>query len=205
MMMPFLSQLIQDEIKALVHLQNRQAGGQPHAEFSPTPLTPAVTNTKDYIIPLVSSQCTGLKNVPGDCDSLAVPAHTPFSSPSPPPHGSDAANPWEERATTVLSSGYGTLSAWETGREPAGSPVEDEGGSQEMMMQHWSSHNQAQTDPTVVGSSERPLEVEKPDLVVYQQRPSGYELFLKHESQLLSSSRKMKNLCLTVKRFIIAL
>ncbi|XP_029025472.1 M-phase phosphoprotein 9 [Betta splendens] len=166
-------QLIQDEIKALVQLQNRQASGQLHTEFSQTPDTPAVNNTKDYIIPLISSERTGLKDMPSDRDSLAAPAHTPFSSPSPPLHGSDAANPGEERATTVLSSGYGTLSAWETGLEPAGSPVEDGDGGQERMIRHWSSNIQAETEPAVVGSSERPLEVEKPDLLVYQQRPSG--------------------------------
>lgn len=175
----FFSQLIQDEIKALVQLQNRQASVQPHTEFSQTPMTKAVTNTKDYIFPLISSDCTAPKNVPSDSDSLAAPAHTPFSSPSPPLQRSDTANQGEERATTVLSSGYGTLSAWETGLEPAGSPGEDEDGSQVRTTHHWSSNFQEETETAVVGSqqdfsSERPVEAEEPDSLDYQQRTSGY-------------------------------
>ncbi|XP_026211255.1 M-phase phosphoprotein 9 isoform X1 [Anabas testudineus] len=177
-------QLIQDEIKALVQLQNRQAV-QPHTEFSPTPVTKTVTSAKDYIFPLISSDCTILKNVPSDNDSLAAPAHTPFSSPSPPLHRSDTVNHGEERATTVLSSGYGTLSAWESGLEAAGSPGEDEGSSRERETHHWSSNFQEDTETTVVGnqldfSNERSLEVEKPDPLVYQQQNSG-------TSQLLTS------------------
>ncbi|XP_040915471.1 M-phase phosphoprotein 9 isoform X2 [Toxotes jaculatrix] len=169
-------QLIQDEIKALVQLQNRQASVQPHTEFSPTPVT-KTTNTKDYIFPLISTGCAVPKNVPSDNDSLAAPAHTPFSSPSPPLHRSETANQGEERATTVLSSGYGTLSAWETGLEPAGSPGEDEDGSQGREKHHWSSNFQEATETTVIGSQqdfsdERTRGVEENPLV-YQQRTSG--------------------------------
>ncbi len=178
-MMCFFSQLIQDEIKALVQLQNRQASIQPHTEFSPTPVTKTTTNTKDYIFPLISSDCTVPKNVTSDNDSLAAPAHTPFSSPSPPLQRSETANQGEERATTVLSSGYGTLSAWETGLEPAGSPGEDEDGIQGREKHHWSSNFQADTEITVMGcqqdfSNERTLGVEEPNPLVYQQRTSGY-------------------------------
>ncbi|XP_022595535.1 M-phase phosphoprotein 9 [Seriola dumerili] len=171
-------QLIQDEIKALVQLQNRQASIQPHTEFSPTAVTKTTTDTKDYIFPLISSDCTVPKNVPSDNDSLAAPAHTPFSSPSPPLHRSETANQGEERATTVLSSGYGTLSAWETGLEPAGSPGEDEDGSQGREKHHWSSNFQEATETTVIGcqqdfSDERTLGVEDLNPLVYQQKISG--------------------------------
>ncbi|XP_018549863.1 M-phase phosphoprotein 9 isoform X1 [Lates calcarifer] len=171
-------QLIQDEIKALVQLQNRQASVQPHTEFSPTPVTKTTTDTKDYIFPLISSDCTIPKNLPSDNDSLAAPAHTPFSSPSPPLHRSETANPGEERPTTVLSSGYGTLSTWETGLEPAGSPGEDEDGSQGREKHHWSSNFQEATKTTVIGcqqdfSDERTLGVEEVNPLVYQQKTSG--------------------------------
>ncbi|XP_051268604.1 M-phase phosphoprotein 9 isoform X2 [Dicentrarchus labrax] len=175
-------QLIQDEIKALVQLQNRQASFQAHTEFSPTPVTKTTTNTKDYIFPLLSSDC---KNVASDSDSLAAPAHTPFSSPSPPLQRSETANQGEERATTVLSSGYGTLSAWETSLEPAGSPGKDEDGSQGREKHHWSPNFQEVTETAVIGcqqdfSNERTLGVEEPNTLVYQQRTSG-------TSQLLTS------------------
>ncbi|XP_070706491.1 M-phase phosphoprotein 9 [Pempheris klunzingeri] len=171
-------QLIQDEIKALVQLQNRQSSVQPHTEFSPTLVTKTSTNTKDYIFPLLSSDGTVPKNVASDNESLAAPAHTPFSSPSPPLQRSETANQGEERATTVLSSGYGTLSAWETGLEPAGSPGEDEDGSQGREKQHWAPNFQEDTETTVIGcqqefSNVRTLEVEDPDPLVYQQRTSG--------------------------------
>ncbi|XP_071321347.1 M-phase phosphoprotein 9 isoform X5 [Trachinotus anak] len=171
-------QLIQDEIKALVQLQNRQASVQPHTEFSPTPVTKTTTDTKDYIFPLISSDCTIPKNVPSDNDSLAAPAHTPFSSPSPPLHRSETTNQGEERATTVLSSGYGTLSAWDTGLEPAGSPGEDEDGSQGREKHHWSTDFQEATETTVIGcqqdfSNERTLGVEELNPLVYQQKISG--------------------------------
>uniref|UniRef100_UPI0037E994AC M-phase phosphoprotein 9 isoform X2 n=1 Tax=Semicossyphus pulcher TaxID=241346 RepID=UPI0037E994AC len=171
-------QLIQDEIKALVQLQNRQASIQPHTEFSPTSVTKTTTNTKDFIFPLLSSTCTVPKHMASDNDSLAAPAHTPFSSPSPPLQRSETANQGEERATTVLSSGYGTLSAWETGLEPAGSPGEDEDGGQGREKHHWSPNFQEDTETIVIGcqkdfSNERSLEVEGANTSVYQHRISG--------------------------------
>ncbi|KAM7368644.1 hypothetical protein PAMP_012961 [Pampus punctatissimus] len=165
---------IQDEIKALVQLQNRQGSIQPHTDFSPTPVTKTSTNTKDYIFPLISSDSTVPKN-----DSLAAPAHTAFSSPSPP------ANREDERATTVLSSGYGTLCAWETGLDTAGSPGEDEDVGQGREKHHWSSNFREETETTVIKCQQdffnkRTLEVEERNSLVYQQQTSG-------NSQLLTS------------------
>lgn len=178
-------QLIQDEIKALVQLQNRQASIQPHTDYSPTPVTKTITNTKDYIFPLISSDCTILKNVAIDSDSLAAPALTPFSSPSPLLQRPETANQGEERATTVLSSGYGTLSAWETTLEPARSPQADEDGVQGKEKHHWSPNFQEDTETAVIGcqqdsSNERGVVVEEPNPSVYQQRTPG-------TSQLLTS------------------
>ncbi|XP_074474900.1 M-phase phosphoprotein 9 isoform X2 [Sebastes fasciatus] len=178
-------QLIQDEIKALVQLQNRQSNVHPHTEFSPTSLTKTTTNTKNYIFPLLSSDCTVPKNIASDNDSLAAPAHIPFSSPSPPLRRPETANQGEERATTVLSSGYGTLSAWDTGLEPAGSPGEDEDGVQRREKHHWSPNFQEDTEMTGIGCQQefshvRTLGVDEPNHSVYQQRTSG-------TSQLLTS------------------
>lgn len=169
--------MIQDEIKALVQLQNRQASVQPHAEFSPVPGNKTTSNMKDYIFPLVSSECTVPKNVSSDHDSLAAPVHTPFSSPSPPLPRSETTNQQEERAATVLSSGYGTLSAWESGLEPAASPGEDEDVGQRSEKHHWSTNFQKDSETTVTGSqldfsNERTLGVNDP--LVYQQKTSGY-------------------------------
>ncbi|XP_029921405.1 M-phase phosphoprotein 9 isoform X2 [Myripristis murdjan] len=173
-------QLIQDEIKALVQLQNRQSGGHPHTEFSPTPVT-TTTTTKDYILPFIPNDCTSPKNMPSESDSLAAPVHTPFSSPSPPLHRSDTINPGEnieERATTMLSSGYGTLSAWETGGEPSGSPGEVEEASQRKEKHQWCSNLQEDTEPTVIGyqqtlAHEETPGVEAPSPLPYQQKSSG--------------------------------
>ncbi|KAM9735792.1 LOW QUALITY PROTEIN: M-phase phosphoprotein 9 [Menidia menidia] len=114
-------QLIQDEIKALVQLQNRQACVQPHADFSPAPLATSTANTKDFIFPI------SLKTAPADGEAPAAPGRSPVSSPSspPPPPRAELHIQGEERATTVLSSGYGTLGAWETGLETAEGPGED--------------------------------------------------------------------------------
>ncbi|KAA8584288.1 M-phase phosphoprotein 9 isoform X2 [Etheostoma spectabile] len=173
-------QLIQDEIKALVQLQNRQA----NVQFSPTSVTKTTPNTKDYILTLISGDCTVPKNVGSPNDSLAAPAHTPFSSPSPPLQRSEAANQGEERAITVLSSGYGTLSAWETGPEHAGSPAEEGEGVQGRGKHDWSPNFQEDGEKTVIGcqqdySHARTLGVENNQLD-YQQRTSG-------TSQLLTS------------------
>ncbi|XP_026153416.1 M-phase phosphoprotein 9 [Mastacembelus armatus] len=176
-------QLIQDEIKALVQLQNRQAGVLPHAELTPASVTKTTTDTKDYIFPLISSDCAVRTNVPSVNDRLAAPAHTPFSSPSPPLHISEASNQGEERATTVLSSGYGTLSAWDTVLEPAGSLGEDEDGSQEREKHHWSSNFQEDTKTAVTGGQQEfpmertPGEKELSPLAD-QQKTSGTSQFL---------------------------
>lgn len=195
----FFPQLIQDEIKALVQLQNRQASIQSHTEFSPTPVSKTTTNMKDYIFPLLSSDCIVPKNVASDNDNLAVPAHTRLSSPSPPIQRSETANQVEERATTVLSSGYGTLSAWETGLEPAESPGEDEDGSRGREKHHWLSNFQKNTETTVIGckqdlSNERTLRVEEHNPLVYQQRTSGYVwvVYKTHQTQLLTMSKYLQ-------------
>ncbi|XP_061763802.1 M-phase phosphoprotein 9 isoform X2 [Nerophis ophidion] len=104
-------QLIQDEIKALVQLQNRDP------QIPQTPTVKTGDGTKDFILPFIPADCTFPRRVASDSDSLAAPALSPFSSPSPPPQRSEAANPGEERTATMLSSGYGTLSTWETGPE----------------------------------------------------------------------------------------
>ncbi|XP_054469091.1 M-phase phosphoprotein 9 isoform X2 [Anoplopoma fimbria] len=178
-------QLIQDEIKALVQLQNRQASIQPHTDFSPTSLTKRTPNTKDYILPLLSGDCTLLKNVASDNDRLAAPALIPCCSPYSPTKRSQTANQSEERATTLLSSGYGTLSTWETGLEPAGSPGEDEEGFQGREKHHWSPNLQEDPETNVTGGQQdfspvRTLGVDETNPLDYQQRTSG-------TSQLLTS------------------
>ncbi|KAK2818638.1 hypothetical protein Q5P01_024199 [Channa striata] len=169
-------QLIQDEIKALVQLQNRQASVQPHAEFSQTPVIKTTADMKDYISPLMPSDCAVPKRVPADNEGLAAPPHTLFSSLSPQLYRSETTIHGEERATTVLSSGYGTLSAWDTGLEA--SPGEDEDGSRERKKPQWSSNFQEDTETTVIGcqqdfSNERCLGVEDSNPLVYQQKTSG--------------------------------
>ncbi|XP_074547233.1 M-phase phosphoprotein 9 isoform X2 [Halichoeres trimaculatus] len=150
-------QLIQDEIKALVQLQNRQACIQPHTELSPTSVTKTTANTKDYLFPLL---CTNSKHVASDNDSLVAPAHTPFSSPSPPLQRSE--NQGEERATTVLSSGYGTLCAWDTGLEP-------EDGTQVKEKPPWSPNLQEDAET----GKDLSLRAEEANTSVYQQKASG--------------------------------
>ncbi|XP_067339678.1 M-phase phosphoprotein 9 isoform X1 [Channa argus] len=165
-------QLIQDEIKALVQLQNRQASVHPHAEFSQTPPTKTTANMKDYIFAVIPSDCIVPKSVP-----RTGPAHTPPSHPlTPQLNRSETTNHGEERATTLLSSGYGTLSAWETC--PEASPAEDEDGSHERKKHHWSSNLQEDTETTVIGCmqdlpNERCLSVEDSNPLVYQQKTSG--------------------------------
>ncbi|XP_061657189.1 M-phase phosphoprotein 9 [Syngnathoides biaculeatus] len=108
-------QLIQDEIKALVQLQNRP----PQADFNHGAAIQAsedTTTSKDFLLPLTPGDCSFPAHAPSDSDSLAAPAAlSPFSSPSPPHRSDGAVPPADERAATGLSSGYGTLSAWETG------------------------------------------------------------------------------------------
>ncbi|XP_033979414.1 M-phase phosphoprotein 9 isoform X2 [Trematomus bernacchii] len=171
-------QLIQDEIKALVQLQNRQASLQPHTEFSLTSMTKTTPNKKDYMSPLISSGCTFSKNVASDNNSLAAPALTTFSSPSPPLQRSQTANQEGERATTVLSSGYGTLSAWDTALEPAGSPGEDEDGVQGRDKHHLSLNFIEYTETTLIGGQQdfthvMALGVDETNPSLYQQNNSG--------------------------------
>lgn len=178
-MISFFSQLIQDEIKALVQLQNRQASIHSHTELSPTPVTKSTTNMKDYIFPLLSSDCIDSKHVTSDSDNLAAPVHTLPSAPSPPIQRLETTNQVEERATTVLSSGYGTLSAWDTGLEAAESPGEDEDGSQGKEKHHWLSTFQKHPETSGTGSkqdlcNEKAQRVEEPSVLVYQQSTSGY-------------------------------
>lgn len=134
---------------------------------------------KDYIFPLLSTDCIDPKNVTSDSDNLAAPVHILPSAPSPPIQRLEATNQVEERATTVLSSGYGTLSAWDTGLEAAESPGEDEDGSQGKEKHHWLSNFQKNPETTGTGSkqdlsNEKAQRVEEPSLLVYQQSTSGY-------------------------------
>lgn len=162
-------QLIQDEIKALVQLQNRQASIQPHTELSPTPVTTTTTTSKDYNLPLLNSDCTIPKN---------APALSPFSSPSPPLHRPETLHQGEELATTVLSSGYGTLSAWETGLVPGMSLGAAGEASQGKKKHQWSSNLQDGIDTTVIRcqqqfSNERISGVEPTHPALHQQQTSG--------------------------------
>ncbi|XP_054908674.1 M-phase phosphoprotein 9 [Poeciliopsis prolifica] len=168
-------QLIQDEIKALVQLQNRQtSSGQPQTEF------PAVTKTspdaKDRIFSIISSERPLPKNVPSDNESLGAPVLTPLSTPSPQPLGLETVNQAEERTTTVLSSGYGTL--WETGFEPGVTPDEDGEDGDGGRKHRWTSILQEDMQTTVAEyqqdfSSERPNAVNEPIPSVYQQKTSS--------------------------------
>ncbi|XP_040053272.2 M-phase phosphoprotein 9 [Gasterosteus aculeatus] len=159
-------QLIQDEIKALVQLQNRPASVQPHADFSPASLTKTTHSAKDY-----SFHLRVPKNTSGDIDSLIA-----LSPPHPQPERPKSRDRGEERATTVLSSGYGTLSAWETGPEPAGSPGNDEEGCERRDKRHWSPSLQEDTETNGIrGQQDLPTEP-----LDHQQKTSG-------TSQLLTS------------------
>ncbi|KAM9516948.1 M-phase phosphoprotein 9-like isoform 4-T4 [Salvelinus alpinus] len=136
-------QLIQDEIKALVQLQNRQTSTQTHNNYPYTPT--ATTNTQthhdyqstlstvtqthpDYssspaVATLHPSPSTDLPNgnspLSAPPTSLSVPQ--PLLSSTFPLPTSTRPGPvtprerWAEGAGTVLSSGYGTLSAWGSG------------------------------------------------------------------------------------------
>ncbi|XP_046873887.1 M-phase phosphoprotein 9 isoform X2 [Hypomesus transpacificus] len=98
-------QLIQDEIKALVQLQHRSS-------------TPFSVLTQEHHHRPTSHPPTPPADLDNGTYRLAAPPSLSSTSPSPPPPGRAAGNPGESadaRAATVLSSGYGTLSAWETG------------------------------------------------------------------------------------------
>lgn len=172
-----LFQLIQDEIKAMVQLQNRQASNQSHTDFSPHLAIKTCTSRKDCISPLFPSDSTGLKN-PASENALASPAHAVFSSHVLSLQGSEPANQTDERATTGLSSGYGTLFAREMSVDGAGSPREDESGNQEREKQGWLRDVQKNRETTVKGnqqdcSNERNVRVEEPNSLAYQQGNSG--------------------------------
>lgn len=182
-----LFQLIQDEIKAMVQLQNRQASNQSHTEFSPNLAIKTCTSRKDCISPLFPSDSTGLRNTASE-NALASPAHAVFSSHALSLQGSEPANQTEERATTGLSSGYGTLFAREMSVDVAGSPREDEGGDQEREKQNWLRDVQQNRETTVEGnqqdcSNERTVRVEEPNPLVYQQGNSGWVsvVYKRHE------------------------
>ncbi|KAM8854120.1 M-phase phosphoprotein 9 isoform 1-T1 [Synchiropus picturatus] len=120
-------QLIQDEIKALVQLQNRQGSFHTHSDVSPSSITKWSPDSKD--------------DLPTSIDRSNDRTVSIFTSAaSPPHHRSEAGNHPGERATTMLSSGYGTLSTWETGPEAAGSPG-DEGGGLEKTKPRWPFHD----------------------------------------------------------------
>eukprot|EP00066_Takifugu_rubripes_P013776 XP_011603042.1 PREDICTED: M-phase phosphoprotein 9 [Takifugu rubripes] len=170
-------QLIQDEIKAMVQLQNRQTSNQSHTEFSPNLAIKTSTSRKDCVSPLFPSHGTGLKNIT-PVNDMAPPAHTGFGSHALPLQGSEPANQMEERATTGLSSGYGTLFAREMSLDVAGSPREDEGGNQGREKQNWPCDVQQSRETSVERSQQdcfddRPVRVEEPNPLEYQQGPSG--------------------------------
>lgn len=84
----------------------------------------------------------------------------------------------EERATTGLSSGYGTLFAREMSVDVAGSPRDDEGGNQQREKQNWLRDVQQSREAGEGGkqqdrSSERTVRVEEANPLVYQQGSSG--------------------------------
>lgn len=122
-------QLIQDEIKALVQLQNRQTSMPPHSGFPPTPETkPAAVNSDRSA-------------------ARTPPAHNHMAF-SLPPHAPDTEEPAGERTATVLSSGYGTLSTWESsGLEPPGSPGDEDQGAKP----RWTTRLQEDAESAAVG------------------------------------------------------
>lgn len=170
--------MIQDEIKALVQLQNRQASIQLNAELSPTPVSKISTNTKDFIYPPLSSDRMLPKNVSSDHIKLETSACAIFNSPHT-PQSSEAPNHVKELAATVLSSGYGTLSAWDAGLEPAQSPADDLDGQRQTGKNVRISKNRKDTETQVTGSrqhsnTEETLKIMTANQLVHQQRAAGY-------------------------------
>ncbi|XP_017549141.1 M-phase phosphoprotein 9 [Pygocentrus nattereri] len=100
-------QLIQDEIKALVQLQNRQSGAQTH----PSDSSPREAKVSEPPVNLTSGSQT-FTPAPGHLSPQQLAANPQESS--------------DEGLVTVLSSGYGTLSAWEAGLEPGATEGKDE-------------------------------------------------------------------------------
>lgn len=147
------------------------------------------TSTKDCIFPVLSNDCRAHRNVACENGNLAAPAHTLFSSPSLPLQGPDIVN---QVGTTALSSGYGTLSAWGTCLETAGSPREDEDGSPK---HHWHPDKQKNAETTVKicqqdDSTERTLRVEESNLLD-NQSTSRYETQHTSQSQSLENFKKL--------------
>lgn len=172
-----LSQLIQDEIKAMVQLQNRQASNQPHAELSPNLAIKTCASRKDCVSPLFPSDGAGLKTPAGE-SVLTPPARAAFSSHAPASQGWEPANQTEERAATGLSSGYGTLFARDASVDVAGSPRDDEGGNQQREKQNWLRDVQQSRETGEGGkqqdrSGERAVRVEEANPLAHQQGSSG--------------------------------
>ncbi|KAG7280141.1 hypothetical protein CRUP_003768, partial [Coryphaenoides rupestris] len=127
-------QLIQDEIKALVQLQNRQLSPTSATNTTitasttgPATTTATTTSTKDLDLTFTSS----LRPAPPAHHPPHSEADHPDTAPSSPPPSllhlrrseekvPAVAGPAQERPTTMLSSGYGTLSTWETGPQQTG-------------------------------------------------------------------------------------
>lgn len=173
-----LFQLIQDEIKAMVQLQNRQASNQSHTEFSPNLAIKTSTSRKDCISPLFPSDSAGLRTISSENDMAASPAHAVFGSHALPLQGSERANQTDERATTGLSSGYGTLFAREMSLDIAGSPGEVEAGNQGREKQNWPCDVQQNRETTVERhqrdcGDDRSVRVQEPKPLEYQQGTSG--------------------------------
>lgn len=118
------------------------------------------------------------KNAPGDNINLETSARAILNSPRT-PQSSEAAHRAEERATTVLSSGYGTLSAWDTGLEPAQSPGDDQCEKRQKGKNCSLSNGRKDTETLVTGSRQHPnreetLKSKTATQVVHQQRAAGY-------------------------------
>lgn len=136
------------------------------------------TNTKDYIYPPLSGDLVLPKNAPGDNINLETPARAILNSPRT-PHSSEAAHRAEERGTTVLSSGYGTLSAWDTGLEPAQSPGDDQCEKRQRGKTCSLSNGRKDTETLVTGNRQQPnreetLKSKTANQLVHQQRAAGY-------------------------------
>lgn len=168
--------MIQDEIKALVQLQNRHASIQLNTELSPTPVSKTTTNTKDYIYPSLSSdrmlpEIVSSDNINLETSAILNSPHTLQSSEIP--------NQAKERAATLLSSGYGTLSTWDAGLEPAQSPGDDHVEKRHAGKNDRLSNDGKDTDTLVTGSRqhsnrEETLKVTTANQLVHQQRAVGY-------------------------------
>lgn len=193
-------QLIQDEIKALVQLQNRPGSGQPHADFTQTPVTTTTTtpaSTKDYNLLFISDDPPPSTTLPSGNDRLTAPSRTPFSSLSPTLHRTETVNPvdtLEDRPTTVLSSGYGTLNAWETclDREGCAEEVEAVNPAQRYENRLWSSPLQEDADNTVIASHEsvcNDARMKEPRPMPHQQEESVQPLTSWAQRQKLMSKK----------------